>query len=652
MFRYFLILLNIIFIFSACEAKVQDAESSTISDNSSDVTTIENTDEQINYNYSISFNLIFSEDVNLSQFDISKSTLSLNYNETLTKELIFIENNIIIEQQNIIFESLKTDINGTLKFYDQNNNILKEQNISVKFSELESKVTNFSIYIESLKDSNSLNLPSLLSLNISLPENYNCSQEEINLTVLMSFSHFDESFNFELTKDQNSSGNLVINEDLSNNSLELKITDEVLICNYEYHHILSIYSDSESEKKQFNILINIPYLTTGKSIDGYTANSKVEIKSLENGEIIAQTETDSTGSFVISQVNSENLLVEISGGIDTFTQENFNGILKNILTQDNKNSSLNVSPISSIVATLFENGETLSSAENIVANSFDLDIETLRQDPIASLTTNSESSSKMMKAIFQLETISQIISTVSSDKNSTYLNFFKQVGLMAKENNKIEDILKSDSVDLILDKLISENNDSMEQVKINSIRDLVKNSSKILDEIDINQNNLNELINIQQSIETFKKPLSEKLQEIQTLNNEADVLAFSEDAEKIVNATIALGGIDYIQTKIENNETVLTQDEIDEKWQEYDEAINNGTTTEELLSSNNSEDLIINDLIYPPNPQDEENSTSAPNPNLDYNNSSILPPQNIDSPPTTEDVDSNSSTPSSIPDLN
>jgi uncharacterized protein (DUF1800 family) len=377
--------------------------------------------------------------------------------------------------------------------------------------------------------------------------------------------------------------------------------------------ILLIFSNiiigcnSTSSTDNNNILIN------GKAIDGYISQATVKIIDKDTNNTLLTTTTDSNGSFTFYKPINKDIIVEIIGGVDTMTNEPFEGSMKNIISSEDSDNSINITPLTTLVVELVNDGENIQNAQNIISNTLEIDIATLNSDPIVLLqdgnNTQQDQASKVMKNIIKIEKLAQIVSSVSSDKNTTYKDVFKTISKKAKQN-------RSQNIDTILENLtiideIASNQNELEQNKILAIKDVVQKLVQVLD--DINTTNT-ELTNSALASEVIEISLNDRIDSIRQATNINDINSTKQQIDKTINSIIVLGGQKGIRNIIKNSSntnihqianSLFTDDNIEQDSIIYNDAIDTGKTIDDILRDNSSNDITIN--------SNEDNNTEEDN---------------------------------------
>ena len=187
-----------------------------------------------------------------------------------------------------------------------------------------------------------------------------------------------------------------------------------------------------------------PKLTvSGKVIDGYVKDARLEIASLDTGDSISivSNTTDADGSYniVIENPTSNAYVIQSSTGIDQSTGESYEGIMKAIVSTNgcsgasSKTTSQNITPITTLVSDAVSAEQTknrkvrastvdlIKSSEAKIATSLGIDKTRINDDPQALLKNPSSSlvksdAQKMIKASLVLQKTAEIMAGVISDK--------------------------------------------------------------------------------------------------------------------------------------------------------------------------------------------------------------------------------------------
>jgi len=189
-----------------------------------------------------------------------------------------------------------------------------------------------------------------------------------------------------------------------------------------------------------------PKLTvSGKVVDGYVKDARLEIASLDTGDSISITSntTDADGSYniVIDNPTSNAYVIQSSTGIDQSTGESYEGIMKAIVSTNgcsgasSKTSSQNITPITTLVSDAVSAEQTknrsrkvrastvdlIKSSEAKIATSLGINKTRINDDPQALLKSSTSvlvksDAQKMIKASLVLQKTAEIMAGVISDK--------------------------------------------------------------------------------------------------------------------------------------------------------------------------------------------------------------------------------------------
>ena len=454
------------------------------------------------------------------------------------------------------------------------------------------------------------------SITVDVPD-----MNESNISVQFEISDFDSNTTYRIIKDSESSG-LFLNLDgtsgisgkIESNNINLVISNELFTPNKLYTHKIEI-KDNQGNIFTKTFEVAIPVAVSGKAVDGYISNATVKIINKRNGRVIKTLKTDENGQFSFRKRARMEVILEISGGIDTATGEPFNGTMKNIIGKDSSNPKLNVTPLTSLVVNLVESGESVESAKNIIVTSLDIDTKSLDADPIDVLKNGTpeekRQSAKAMKTILTIQKLAEVISSVSDNVKETHNSVFKAIAKQLKADNNISmsQILENSS--LIIDE-VSSSKSNLEKEKLSSIKDLTQNTITILNDINVTQ--LAEAADIDaqikknaSAIEVLIIPLKAKLENIKNATNSTEIEAKTDEAKNVINATISLGGISAISKVLELADdgisvsdfatSFLNDDKIEEESNKFITAINSGQTVDDILTEDKTE-VVVAPVIY------------------------------------------------------
>lgn len=146
---------------------------------------------------------------------------------------------------------------------------------------------------------------------------------------------------------------------------------------------------------------------SGKAIDGYISGGTVEY-----GTTTATTDGEGAWSMAIpnSAFGNTANVISVSGGTDTATGLAFDGELKTLVPENTTTTEVHISPLTTFVQEFVANnpGTTQSSATTTVATVLGIPAATVTSNPIATLSTSTDSQ-KAMKAILQVQKVAEVM---------------------------------------------------------------------------------------------------------------------------------------------------------------------------------------------------------------------------------------------------
>ncbi|RLA77841.1 MAG: hypothetical protein DRG78_16465 [Epsilonproteobacteria bacterium] len=374
----------------------------------------------------------------------------------------------------------------------------------------------------------------------------------------------------------------------------------------------------EDTRSSDNIIVSTNGIS-GKAIDGYIKNATVNIINKQTGDILLALKTKDDGSFNFDKPDGLDIIIEISGGIDSSTGEAFTGIMKNVIDKESSDAKLNVTPLTSLVAELVISGQNIEDAQDIISSALGIDTIDLNLDPIEVLQDGTAQekvkAAKMMKSILIVQKFSEVVSSISSDKKSASANVFLSIANKLKETPslKLSEVMDPNNTDVILedikDKLVNE----LDKAKLESIKELTKNTLIVLNQIDetamATSNDVMSEININASaIEVILTPLKISLKNLKKATTTSTIIQNKIEASKVLTATIALGGIEGISKTLETKtksigvanfaKSFLTKDIIDNKSNDYTTATLTGKTIAQIIEENKDKVEVVNILDF------------------------------------------------------
>jgi hypothetical protein len=162
--------------------------------------------------------------------------------------------------------------------------------------------------------------------------------------------------------------------------------------------------------------------TSGVAIDGLLSGATVCIDTDNNAlcsdeETSNKTTTDAQGNFSITS-NASGPLVAV-GGTDLSTNQPFTGTLKAPA------GSKVITPLTSVVQAMVENGKSVEEAKTAVTNALGLNgVDITSFDPINSATTDADNAKKVLAVQAQIQTISHAVAATvaNADTDETIAN--------------------------------------------------------------------------------------------------------------------------------------------------------------------------------------------------------------------------------------
>lgn len=306
---------------------------------------------------------------------------------------------------------------------------------------------------------------------------------------------------------------------------------------------------------------------SGKVVDGYISNAIVTINN-------KTTKTNAIGAWSISGVtSSDNTYITAMGGTDISTGELFdtNTTLKSMVS--NKSNFVIISPLTTLVAEvkLADSTSSLADIEQKISTNLGLDVDTLKADPIALLSSSDKTKAqKALKAIFLVQKFAESYNALDKSKKISSKN-----GLF-----------------LIAEKLINDKNISaaLEDIKNNDINDT--NATKIFNVLKIQLDSIKTKDINSTSLTTLSKAIEIATSKIESSLSENNI------SEALKNAKmLAVTGIKVLVKKVEENNTLDASDYANTFFENSDtktKAIALYDKIEDLVNDTN---LTLNDIL-------------------------------------------------------
>lgn len=364
--------------------------------------------------------------------------------------------------------------------------------------------------------------------------------------------------------------------------------------------------ESEVKKTKEKETVEITRQLNGVSVDGYISGAKVCLDINENdvcNEAEPQTTTDANGKFSLTTTELGVYPVLSIGGIDTATNEPFEGVLKEIIEIEESNDNINtlVSPLTTISAEVFlDKKESDPSfkpedAKKLIATNLGLDVEKLTSDPMKDdevfvktqqivQTVNLLSSS--LEATDSTSAFNHVISelaiSVQNDTTSKELNIQKVVEQLERTNfegkeiaisNEVEDFIDSytdsiekmvenkessdlDSLQTTIDSLVTEAKTKIKKKQVEELETTLNKAKKKANQKFENTTLKNEITHVSQW--DFSGEVNEEVSSlVLELNGESDILEIAEDGKYLVTKKLKAGENRYNFIITDDNSNVI-----------------------------------------------------------------------------------------------
>ncbi|MDX9742616.1 MAG: hypothetical protein RBT59_02225 [Arcobacteraceae bacterium] len=153
---------------------------------------------------------------------------------------------------------------------------------------------------------------------------------------------------------------------------------------------------------------------SGVAVDGYIKQATVTLNGVT-------TQTNDTGLWSIAYSGNNSDVITIRGGIDTSTNKPFEGTLKAEI--DGDGVDIAVTPLSTLVSSLVQNGATKAEASTKIATQLGISEATLTSDPIALLATGTlaqkSEAAQAMKSLLIVQKTAEAFAKAMGNPGST-----------------------------------------------------------------------------------------------------------------------------------------------------------------------------------------------------------------------------------------
>ena len=139
---------------------------------------------------------------------------------------------------------------------------------------------------------------------------------------------------------------------------------------------------------------------SGVAIDGTLNGSTVTVASTST-----TTLTNAVGAWSLSAPVLSNTIVQVTGGVDNSTGENFEGALESVVNLNNTDTV--ITPVSSLVASLVKTGQTVATAQNTVATQLGVSVAAIVNNPLTTLQSGTQDEKDAAAKVIQSSLIIQ-----------------------------------------------------------------------------------------------------------------------------------------------------------------------------------------------------------------------------------------------------
>jgi len=355
-----------------------------------------------------------------------------------------------------------------------------------------------------------------------------------------------------------------------------------------------------------------PTLTiTGAITDGYVKDARLEIASLNSNQTVSilssstsNSISNNNGAFRITIENpdSNGYVISSSSGTDEATGEDYEGVLKSVISTDECKADItikqNITPITTLVAqsvlTIQSStkkarsksaiSKLISDTEKRVADTLGINKAYINSDPQALLRTSKnentkKASTKLMKASLNVQKTAEIMasSVVKKENKEEYNKVvsagFKAIATSISKSNNTNDFetLIADTDTLITDtttniNTIASTNITKAKEKLTASKSIIKNSTEIILEInedeiitDSNSDVQLQIEAVQKSTEIVTRKIEQKAQDIATAT-EADITTKAKGVNDILKSVAISGGVEGTKALIKDKIKTLAKE--------------------------------------------------------------------------------------------
>ncbi len=360
-------------------------------------------------------------------------------------------------------------------------------------------------------------------------------------------------------------------------------------------------NDKNKEGEGSATLINFK----GALTDGYISGGNVEVRY---SGLNVKTNSNANGEYVVSiSSNAKKMEVFASGGIDVDTDEVFEGLMRSSFVFDSANDKIWTSPITTILASLVDDGKSDSEARGIINAHLGLEsgFDLLKTNPMSEALSDGIKI-KLFKATQQIQRVSEIIKDVLGEDLS-YGDISKAIArVMASDSgsDNIKDILKSPKIKASIVAMISDNKKVKALERLNSVESAI---ASIVDIIDSAEITVDKIKLYSKSIELVSNSYELKAFEINRATSGDVLVEIRSDLANVIKTYTSLSEVNVLvlkaQALAEADNKVVSLYKFSRS---INNVISNKNTISELINIHNEVDMASSVIT-----QADENTLNA-----------------------------------------
>jgi len=330
-----------------------------------------------------------------------------------------------------------------------------------------------------------------------------------------------------------------------------------------------VVSDGEN-KSSDRVTVNVTSINTLVTINGVAIDGYLDGATVTYNGISVKTNSEGEWSISYDKTNSINdKVVSITGGTDTATGEEYEGILKAPVNEYTK--EIIVTPLTTIISSLVESGSSAEEATQKVSLQLNIPVNILQADPIKILQTGTvsekEDAAKAIKKALVIqktvESLAKSVAHTDSDTMNKVMQIMIDTVAQSMDGGQSFDEVMSDTISIAASAAVDIQKD--ESIEIANVSEklaagavIAKSVVELVEAIDtqelVNATDVDAMVmSKSKAVEVATTVIEDRAQEISQATTLATIESKLEDAVTTTQAIVMLGGVEGLAETMEQS---------------------------------------------------------------------------------------------------